>query len=224
MLIAKLSALFLYIYTLRRKIFGGKNLLNRNRENNIKNSNMRWVLIITIWTFILATSVSIISESILRNFNIAMAFISLIIVVIIGVFFDIIGIAVTASDEKNFHSMAANRIKEAKYAVRLVKNAGRVSNFCNDVIGDICGIISGAAGTIIVMKIVSQYGFTRITLISVIMSGIIASLTVGGKAIGKEIAISKSDRIIFITAKIIMILDMKFKIDVLSSSKKIKNR
>lgn len=190
----------------------------------MKNNNMRWVLIITIWTFILATSVSIISEGILRNFNIAMAFLSLLVVVIIGVFFDIIGISVTASDEKTFHSMAANRIKEAKYAVRLVRNAGRVSNFCNDVIGDICGIISGAAGTIIVMKIVSQYGFTRITLISVIMSGIIASLTVGGKAIGKEFAISKSDKIIFLTAKIIMVLDIKFKIDVLSGSKKIKNR
>lgn len=197
---------------------------NRNRENSTKNINMRWVLIITIWTFILATSVSIVSESILRNFNITMAFISLIVVVIIGVFFDIIGIAVTASDEKTFHSMAANRIKEARYAVKLVRNAGRVSNFCNDVIGDICGIISGAAGTIIVMKLVGQYGFTKITLISVIMSGLIASLTVGGKAIGKEFAINKSDRIIFLTAKIIMVLDTKLKIDVLPDLRNNKNK
>lgn len=197
---------------------------NRNRENSTKNNNKKWVLIITIWTFILATSVGVVSESTLRNFNIAMAFISLIVVVIIGVFFDIIGIAVTASDEKSFHSMAANRIKEAKYAVKLVRNAGRVSNFCNDVIGDICGIISGAAGTIIVMKLVNQYGFTKITLISVIMSGLIAALTVGGKAIGKEFAINKSDRIIFLTAKIIMIFDTKLKIDVLPDLRNNKNK
>ncbi|WIV10990.1 hypothetical protein [Proteiniborus sp. MB09-C3] len=196
---------------------------NKNKKSN-KNSNIKWVFIITLWTFILATSVSIVSESILRNFNITLAFISLIVVVIFGVFFDIIGIAVTASDEKTFHSMAANRIKEAKYAVKLVRNAGRVSNFCNDVIGDICGIISGAAGTIIVMKLVNQYGFTRITLISVVMTGLIASLTVGGKAIGKEFAINKSDRIIFLTAKIIMILDENLRIDVLPELRNSKNK
>ncbi len=190
----------------------------------MKRSNIRWVLIVTLWTFILSTSVSIVSESILRNFNTIFAFISLIIVITIGVFFDIIGIAVTASDEKTFHSMAANKIKEAKYAVKLVRNAGRVSNFCNDVIGDISGIISGAAGTIIVMKLVSEYGFSRVTLISVIMTGLIASLTVGGKAIGKEFAINKSDRIIYITAKIIMILDTKLRIDVLPELKNNKSK
>lgn len=200
-------------------------MYNKNKKNNknIKKSNIRWVLIITLWTFILSTSVSIVSESILRNFNIILAFISLIIVIIFGVFFDIVGIAVTASDEKIFHSMAANKINEAKYAVKLVRNAGRVSNFCNDVIGDICGIISGAAGTIIVMKLVSEYGFSRITLISVITTGLIASFTVGGKAIGKEFAINKSDRIIFFTAKIIMVLDTKLRIDVLPELRNNKN-
>lgn len=197
---------------------------NKKNNNNIKKSNIRWVLIITLWTFILSTSVSIVSESILRNFNIILAFISLIIVIIFGVFFDIIGIAVTASDEKTFHSMAANKIREAKYAVKLVRNAGRVSNFCNDVIGDICGIISGAAGTIIVMKLVGEYGFSRITLISVITTGLIASLTVGGKAIGKEFAIYKSDRIIFFTARIIMMFDTKLRIDVLPELKNNKNK
>ncbi|WP_352420034.1 CNNM domain-containing protein [Proteiniborus sp.] len=201
-----------------------KNKKNYKNENDIKKSNIRWVLIITLWTFILSISVSIVSESILRNFDIILAFISLIIVIIFGVFFDIIGIAVTASDEKTFHSMAANKIKEAKYAVKLVRNAGRVSNFCNDVIGDICGIISGAAGTIIVMKLVSEYGFSRITLISVVMTGIIASLTVGGKAIGKEFAINKSDKIIFFTAKIVMILDTKLRIDVLPELRSYKNK
>lgn len=201
-----------------------KNKKNAKNNSNMKRSNIRWVLIVTLWTFILSTSVSIVSESILRNFNTIFAFISLIIVITIGVFFDIIGIAVTASDEKTFHSMAANKIKEAKYAVKLVRNAGRVSNFCNDVIGDISGIISGAAGTIIVMKLVSEYGFSRVTLISVIMTGLIASLTVGGKAIGKEFAINKSDRIIYITAKIIMILDTKLRIDVLPELKNNKSK
>lgn len=201
--------------------------LNKNKRTNnnkVKKSNRKWVLIITLWTFVLAIGVSLISEVILRNFNIFFAFICLIFVIIFGVFFDIIGIAVTASDEKTFHSMAANKIKEAKYAVKLVKNAGRVSNFCNDVIGDISGIVSGAAGTIIVMKLVSEYGLTKGAILSVIMSGLIASLTVGGKAIGKEIALKKSDNIIFFTAKFVMILDIKLKINILPEQKNNKNK
>lgn len=201
--------------------------LNKNKRTNnnkVKKSNRKWVLIITLWTFVLAIGVSLISEIILRNFNIFFAFICLIFVIIFGVFFDIIGIAVTASDEKTFHSMAANKIKEAKYAVKLVKNAGRVSNFCNDVIGDISGIVSGAAGTIIVMKLVSEYGITKGAILSVIMSGLIASLTVGGKAIGKEIALKKSDNIIFFTAKFVMILDIKLKINILPEQKNNKNK
>lgn len=201
--------------------------LNKNKKTNnnkVKKSNRKWVLIITLWTFVLAIGVSLISEVILRNFNIFFAFICLIFVIIFGVFFDIIGIAVTASDEKTFHSMAANKIKEAKYAVKLVKNAGRVSNFCNDVIGDISGIVSGAAGTIIVMKLVSEYGLTKGAILSVIMSGLIASLTVGGKAIGKEIALKKSDNIIFFTAKFVMILDIKLKINILPEQKNNKNK
>ncbi|SDY48585.1 hypothetical protein SAMN05660462_00179 [Proteiniborus ethanoligenes] len=201
--------------------------LNKNKRTNnnkVKKSNRKWVLIITLWTFVLAIGVSLISEVILRNFNIFFAFICLIFVIIFGVFFDIIGIAVTASDEKTFHSMAANKIKEAKYAVKLVKNAGRVSNFCNDVIGDISGIVSGAAGTIIVMKLVSEYGLTKGAILSVIMSGLIASLTVGGKAIGKEIALKKSDNIIFFTAKFVMILDIKLRINILPEQKNNKNK
>lgn len=199
---------------------------NKKTKNNskMKKNNKKWVFIITIWTFILAIGVSLVSEIILRNFNIIFALLSLIFVIIFGVFFDIIGIAVTASDEKTFHSMAANKILEAKYAVKLVRNAGRVSNFCNDVIGDISGIVSGAAGTIIVIKLVNEYGFTKGAVLSVIMSGLIASLTVGGKAIGKEFAIKQSDKIIFFAAKFVMILDMKFKINILPEPRSNKNK
>ncbi|MGF7057013.1 hypothetical protein [Brassicibacter mesophilus] len=197
---------------------------NKNKNFSLlKKYNMKWVLLITLWTFLLAISVSLISESILRNFDILLAFVSLIFIIIFGVFFDVIGIAVTASDERTFHSMAANKVKEAKYAVKLVRNAGPVSNFCNDVIGDISGIISGAAGTIIVMKLVNEYGFKEGTLLSIVMSGIIAALTVGGKAIGKEIAIKKSEKIIFCTSKVLMLIHMKIGIDILPELRKKKN-
>ena len=47
-----------------------------------------------------------------------------------------------------YHAMSSKKIKGAKKAVSFKKNADKVSSFCNDVIGDICGIISGSAGEI----------------------------------------------------------------------------
>ena len=91
--------------------------------------NFRWVFLISIWTFILAAFFSVISENVIKNINTLMAFIVLIFIIFIGIFFDAIGIAVTAAEEKPFHAMAANRIEEAKYAIKLVRNASQVSNF-----------------------------------------------------------------------------------------------
>ena len=62
----------------------------------------------------------------------------------LGILFDIIGVAVTAADPRPFHSMAAHKEKGAKEALKLLRNADRVSSVCNDVVGDICGIVSGA--------------------------------------------------------------------------------
>ena len=120
------------------------------KKGNFKRYNFRWVFLITLWTFFLAAIFSIITESLVSNLDILMAFVVLIFVITVGIIFDTIGIAVAVAQEGPFHAMAANRIKEAKYAIRLVRNAGQVSNFCNDVIGDISGIISGAAGATIV--------------------------------------------------------------------------
>lgn len=178
-----------------------------------------WVLAITFWTLIMAIIFSIITESLMENIDIFAAFLILIIIILIGILFDIIGIAVTSAKEEPFHSMAANKIIEAKYAIRLVRNAGQVSNFCNDVIGDISGIISGAAGSTIIYKIIQSYDIKNITILNIFITALIASLTVGGKAFGKEIAISNSEKIIFNFAKVLSFLESKFGIVILSDNK-----
>ena len=197
---------------------------NKNKRNNKEkifgNYNMKWVFLITCWTFLLAIFVSIISESIMRNLDIFAAFSALMFIIFLGVFFDTIGIAVAASNEKPFHSMAANNIKEAKYAIKLIRNAGPVSNFCNDVVGDISGIVSGAAGTFIITRLVVKYGLQDGAVISILMSAFVASLTVGGKAFGKELAINKSEKIIFYVSKVVMIMDLKLGINILPELKK----
>lgn len=193
----------------------------KNREQKMfKNYNMKWIFLVTFWTFLLAICVSLVSESIMRNLDIFAAFSTLILIIFIGVFFDTIGIAVAASNEKPFHSMAANGVKEAKYAIKLVRNAGPVSNFCNDVIGDISGIVSGAAGTFIIARLVSKYGLQDGAIISILMSAFVASLTVGGKALGKEIAINNNNKIIFYASKVVMVLHLKFGITILPVLKK----
>lgn len=182
--------------------------------------NFRWVFLISIWTFILAAFFSVISENVIKNINTLMAFIVLIFIIFIGIFFDAIGIAVTAAEEKPFHAMAANRIEEAKYAIKLVRNASQVSNFCNDVIGDISGIISGAIGTTIIYNIINTYGIRNGGILSIVITSLIASLTVGGKALGKSIAMIYYDKIIFYFAKILHFLEKNFGIDVLTNKKK----
>ena len=116
--------------------------------------------------------------------------------------FDIIGVAVTTADEAVFHSMNSRKVKGAKIAVRFKKNADKVSSFCCDVIGDICGVISGAAGTTIATILVTKYHF-NVLLVGLLITAIISSLTIGGKAIGKSFAINKSDIILYEFAKFI---------------------
>ncbi len=181
--------------------------------------NIKWVIMITIWTFIMAIIFSIITEGLVYNLDVFLAIIILILIILIGIFFDIIGIAVTAAKEEPFHAMAANKIEEAKHAIKLVRNAGEVSNFCNDVIGDISGIVSGAVGTTIIYKLISIYDIRNGSVLSIIVTSLIASLTVGGKAFGKSIAMLYSEKIIFQIAKIFNFVEKRFGLDILPEKK-----
>ncbi|HHV26212.1 hypothetical protein FYJ27_03930 [Anaerosalibacter bizertensis] len=180
----------------------------------------KWVIVISVWTFVMAIFFSLITEKLMKNLDVFFAFIILIIIILLGILFDIIGIAVTASDEKPFHSMAANKVEEAKHAIKLIKNAGQVSNFCNDVIGDISGIVSGSAGTIIIYNLINKYNIKNGTILSIIITALIASFTVGGKAVGKEIAINNSEKIIFKMAKVLNFLENNFKIKLFKNQTK----
>lgn len=180
-----------------------------------------WIIRVSLLTFVLAITMSTMSESVLRNVSLLPALCVLLGIIFIGIVFDTIGNAVVAAKEQPFHSMAAQRIPSARYSVSLVRNAGPVSNFCNDVIGDVAGIISGAAIAIILTQIMS-FGLTFLNMasLSVVFSGIVAALTVGGKAIGKELALSRWESIVGFVGKILYILDHKFHIHILKDVKR----
>ncbi len=171
-----------------------------------KKENFKWVVFVTILTFVLSSSLSIISSTLLEDAYIYISFLIVLVIILIGIVFDIIGIAVTAADEAPFHAMASRKLYGAKQAIKLIRNANKVSSICNDVVGDICGVISGAASGFIVVQIAMIANGDMQTLASVGITGTVASLTIGGKAIGKTIAIEKSNYIVYKVAVILKFL------------------
>lgn len=195
----------------------GENL--NNNTNNERDKKVRknkkpkknlWAVQIFFLTFILSMSFSILSELLLSNSNVFIAFSLLAALLIIGILFDVVAVAVTSCSIEPFLAMAAKKIKGAKTAVKLIKNAEKVNNICSDVIGDICGIVTGALGASIVLKIFVTGGTNYDTaIVSILFSSILAALTVGGKAIGKRIAITNDKEIVFFAAKIISMFSKK---------------
>ena len=183
-------------------------------KKKINKFNNRWVIIITVSTVILAAFFSFISDTILQNLNIYFAFLTLIAIILLGVLADIIGVAAAVANEKHFHAMASKKIEISYYALFITKNAAKVSSFCSDVIGDIAGIISGGAGTIIVINLIRDYGYGEGFFLTVIMSSMIAGLTVGGKAIGKDVAMNKSNMIVLSAARVLKFTHRFFKFKV----------
>ena len=165
-------------------------------------TNKSWVIKAFLLTFIICLLISGLSNIIANEANLIILFIITIIIIIIGIIFDIIGTAVLTADEANFHAKASNKINGSKESIKLIKNASNIANFCNDIIGDICGIVSGSMGAMIAITLASRFSLNA-TIMALIVSSIISSLMVGGKAIGKNIAVKKSDKIIFQVGKLI---------------------
>lgn len=169
-----------------------------------------WPIIVTILAFFISLLFSFISESIMPSVPILIGIIILITFVLIGIIFDMIGVAVTSSNEEPLHAMSSKKIKGAKKAVSFKKNADKVSSFCNDVIGDICGIISGSAGVAVATSLANTYNL-NIFYTTLIVTAIIAALTIGGKAFCKKIAINNNHKIVYLTAKILSKFEKKKK-------------
>ena len=160
--------------------------------------DFKWIALIFLTTVLISALMSFVSSNLLEGAGLALSFVILICIVLTGILFDIIGVAVTAADEVPFHAMASRKVPEAEDALRLIRNAGKVSSFCNDVIGDICGVISGTASASIVLLILSGKGSltTGDRLLEIGMAALVSGLTVGGKAIGKTFAMTKSTTIV----------------------------
>ncbi len=164
---------------------------------------IRWVVTIFFTTILISGTISLVSDEVMANSTLPVAFLILFLIILVGIVFDIIGMAVATADEKPFHSMAARKVPGAHEAIKLLRNAERVSSICNDVVGDICGVVSGSASATIAAQVVSNFDFSWPQVISLVMSALAAGLTVGGKAIGKTFAVNSCTQIVHLVGRII---------------------
>ena len=184
-----------------------KNLLVQNRrKEKVKKEkvNVKWIVQIALISFTISFGLSFVSEIAIPNLSVLWGILLTLAFVFVGILFDIVGVAVTGADEKVFHSMNSRQVKGSKVAVLFKKNADKVSSFCCDVIGDICGIVSGASASAVSVGLAATFNW-NLLLVSLTVAAVVASLTIGGKACGKSFAINKSDVILYEFAKIISI-------------------
>ncbi|GIP32279.1 hypothetical protein [Paenibacillus sp. J2TS4] len=185
--------------------------------------SMKWSIFISVVTFIMAGIFTVASTSILEGVSWGFGMLIVFLLVLIGVFFDILGLAAAAASEVPFHGMASERVKGSKHSIYIVRNADRFSNFCNDVIGDMAGVISGAASAIVVIKLLGNIGSESQALsitISVIFTAMVSAMTVGGKALGKSFAIHYATDIVLMIGKLFYYLERHLKIRLFNPKKR----
>ncbi len=192
-------------------------------NDKIKGS-IKFSLTIAVITFVLAAIFSSFSSSVLNSVSWTIGLLIVLLIVLIGIVFDMLGIASTAAKEAPLHAMAAEKVKGAREAVLIHKHADKVASFCNDVIGDISGIVSGSALTIVIIEIAALFqsdgGYSNLQIVlSIVFTSLIAALTVGGKAFGKYFAIHSSTGILLFSGKIIYFIESKLKIHIFPKPK-----
>ena len=163
----------------------------------------RWVITIFFATIAISAAISTVSDFVMGKSSMILAFLILLMIVFIGILFDIVGMAVATADEKPFHAMASRKVRGAKECIMLLRNAERVSSICNDVVGDICGVVSGSASATIAAQVLSNFELSFASAVPLVLSSLVAALTVGGKAVGKGIAVRSCTDIVYHAGQVI---------------------
>ena len=198
---------FIYYISQKETVFVAKTDPEAARRQRHK--TIRWVVTVFLITVVISGIISLVSDEVMDSSSLPVAFLILLAIVMVGIIFDIIGMAVASADEKPFHSMAARKVPGSQEAIRLLRNAERVSSICNDVVGDICGIISGATGALIVTHITAGTDGATKVLVSLLITGLISAGTIGGKAAGKGIAVAASGKVLALCGRVLSVLPLK---------------
>ena len=180
-----------------------------SKKEKARQSKQKWVLTVVCLSFGLSVVMSFVTSLFVESAGLLVALLSLIVLVMIGIVTDVIGTAVTSADEQPFIAMASKRILGAKQALQLIRKAERVSSILNDVVGDIVGIISGSAGSVIAVYLVSLG--MRSAIASMLITAFTSAFMIGGKAYGKGLAIANSNRIVLTVGRVMAVFEKKSK-------------
>ena len=172
-----------------------------------KKKRSGWPLKVFLLAVALSAVLSFVSSAALEGSGCVIAVVVLATFIGLGILFDMVGVAVTAADPRPFHSMAAHKEKGGREAVRLLSRANEVSSFCNDVVGDICGIVSGSTAAVIVVELQRSFSTTTV-LISIGVTALISGITIGGKALGKTVAINDCTNVVYRVARVMHALHL----------------
>ena len=194
-----------------KKLKKSEDLPQKSKKTTKKSKKLAWPIVAFLLTIVLSFTIGLVSQSVMANITtktVIFAYLLILLIIIISIVTDIIAVATTSCDVQPFLSMSAKKIKGAKMAVKLCKNAGVVSSVCGDIIGDICSVVSGAGGAAIVAVMALTNNTTQL-IVSVVCSAIISTIMVTGKACGKNIAIKNANSIVFAVAKVLSIFSKK---------------
>lgn len=179
------------------------------KQNKVKTSAMevkryKWAFKMFVVSLCLSSLFSLLSQTVLSHLGVILAAATIMLFIFVSVVFDMIGIAITSADESFFKTQLENHVKGSTIAIKLKKHSEKVCSFCADVVGDICGILSGAAGACIIMSLAKNISNSSVViLISTLVSSLIAGLTILFKALMKGYAIKNANKIILRLGKLL---------------------
>jgi CBS domain containing-hemolysin-like protein len=153
-------------------------------------------------TFFLSLMLTYVAEVFLQGLVVYFAFFVLLVVILIGVIADMVGFAAVAADPAPLNAKAANKVLGARQAVRMIRNADQVAVFCSDVMGDIASTLAGAMGAVIVFRLITQHHLVS-NWYTIVMTALVAAVTVCGKALGKGIALQEASEIMFRLGRVV---------------------
>ena len=87
-----------------------------------RNRTIGWVVTVFLVTIFVSGAISLLSDILMENSSMPIAFLVLFVIIFIGIVFDIIGMAVASADEKPFHSMAARKVTGAQFLYCVTQN------------------------------------------------------------------------------------------------------
>lgn len=181
-----------------------KNSQSDKKKKPKKKHNVWWIKAVII-SLVLSAFFSYISNLVEDSNQVIVVIVLLAFLVLMGILFDAIGVAVTSCDVTPIISMASRKVYGAKTALNLVKNSDTVSSVCNDLVGDIFSIISGACSAALVVKLTVKFNESQTvqTVISIAVSALVSAMTIGGKAFMKKIAIDNSKDFVMFVARVL---------------------